>query len=233
MRDVVPDQEIRTLDVVLEDRFSGVRLPGSLRIPPAPTGWVIFAHGSGSSRFSPRNIQVAKALNQRHQATLLFDLLTNVESGDRKNIFNIPLLAQRLHFSIQWLQKQLEYNGTPIALFGASTGAAAALSAATVSGKIIRAVVSRGGRVDLAKHNAKEVECPVLLIVGGWDEPVLSWNREVLPLLKHGRLKVIPGATHLFEEPHALPAVIDSAAAFLEEEFRKSLPHRPTPGPFP
>jgi pimeloyl-ACP methyl ester carboxylesterase len=233
MNDPVPEHEVKILDISYEDPKSGARLPGTLRIPPAPLGWVIFAHGSGSSRFSPRNVQVAKTLNQRHQATLLFDLLTVQESENRRNVFDIPLLAGRLRNAVFFLQKQLDYNGAPIALFGASTGAAAALSAASVSGKNIRAVVSRGGRVDLAKSVAPEVSCPVLLIVGGWDEPVLTWNREVLPLLKMGRLKIIPKATHLFEEPHALPAAIEAAADFLEEQFRRELPVRPPPGPFP
>ena len=237
MNYTVPEPEVKILDAMIEDLKSGSRLPGQLRIPPAPLGWVIFAHGSGSSRFSPRNIQVAKTLNQRHQATLLFDLLTPEESNIRKNVFDIPLLAERLRNSVFWLQKQLDFNNAPIALFGASTGAAAALSAASVLGKNVRAVVSRGGRVDLAKSAAAEVECPVLLIVGGWDEPVLTWNREVLPLLKSGRLKVIPKATHLFEEPHALSSAIEAAADFLEDQFRKDLPFRlpskPPAGPFP
>ena len=128
MNDLVPEPEVKILDISIEDQKSGARLPGLLRIPPAPLGWVIFAHGSGSSRFSPRNVQVAKTLNQRHQATLLFDLLTVQESENRRNVFDIPLLAGRLRNAVFWLQKQLDYNGAPIALFGASTGAAAALS---------------------------------------------------------------------------------------------------------
>jgi len=229
----VPETDLKTVEVVLEDPATGARLPGILRIPPAPVGWVIFAHGSGSSRFSPRNHQVATALNRRRIATLLFDLLTSAESQDRTQGFNIPLLAKRLLFSLKWVEARHEYNGTPFCFFGASTGSAAALQAASIAGSRLGSVISRGGRVDLARSFAPEVSCPVLLIVGGWDEPVLTWNRETLPLLKRGQLKVIPKATHLFEEPHALSSVIEAVTEFLERQFPLNRKSRPPPAPFP
>jgi len=234
----VPEHEIKTREIVLNVPESGIRLGGTLRTPPAPLGWIIFAHGSGSSRFSPRNIQVAKSLNPRHFATLLFDLLSPEEFQNRKNVFDISLLTERLILAQRWIKSRLEYNGAPIAFFGASTGAAAALKAAAILGKEVGAVVSRGGRVDLARTWAPEVPCETLLIVGGWDEPVLTWNRETLPLLKKGSLKVIPEATHLFEEPGALNSVIASAGSFFEEHLRGPEPSqapapRPSSIPFP
>lgn len=193
-------------------------------VPPVPLCWVIFAHGSGSSRLSPRNLQVAQAMNQCHFATLLFDLLTPEESEQRENVFDIPLLTRRLMLAVEHLKLHPEYNQKPIALFGASTGAAAALNAAAVLHSSIGFVISRGGRVDLARDSAPRVTARTLLIVGSHDEPVLAWNREILPLLPRGELRVIPGATHLFEEPGALPAVIDAASAFLTKHLKPARP---------
>jgi NAD+ synthetase len=158
---------------------------------------------------------VAQALNRLHLATLLFDLLTPEEALDRDYVFDIPLLASRLKEAYRWLLGNPSFNRTPVGFFGASTGAAAAATAAAELGTGVSALVSRGGRVDLARASLSKIQCPTLLIVGGWDEPVLSWNREVLTLLKKGSFKVIPKATHLFEEPHAMPAVLDAAGTTL------------------
>jgi len=226
----VSENEIHHHEVLITDPESPVRLQGTLRMPPAPLGWVIFAHGSGSGRLSPRNIQVAQALNHAHFGTLLFDLLTESESQNRRNVFDMTLLSNRLILATKWLKTQNEFNHTPLAYFGASTGAGAALIAASKLGDQIEAVISRGGRVDLARSEAPRVRARTLLIVGGWDEPVLSWNREILTLLPKAQLKVIPRATHLFEEPHALSSVIEIAAHFLREQFT---PRPPSPSLFP
>jgi putative phosphoribosyl transferase len=188
-------------------------LRGELTIPPAPIGIVVFAHGSGSSRLSPRNIEVARALNRARLATLLFDLLTPAEAGVRTNVFDVPLLALRLAGATRWLVVQSEAGGLPVGYFGASTGAAAALWAAAEPDIDIRAVVSRGGRPDLAAARLEFVRAPTLLIVGGADTAVLELNRSVLPRFRacsHG-LAVVPGATHLFEEPGALRRVAEIA----------------------
>jgi putative phosphoribosyl transferase len=191
----------------------GVLLPGDLRLPPAPFGLVIFAHGSGSSRLSPRNIQVAAALTAAGLGTLLFDLLTDPEAADRGNVFDIPLLAGRLVAATRWAQRETDLHTLPVGYFGASTGAAAALCAAADMGGGIRAVVSRGGRPDLAGPRLGEVTAPTLLIVGGADETVLELNELALGALRCTKeLAVIPGATHLFEEPGTLEQVASHAA---------------------
>lgn len=190
-------------------------LSGDLTVPPTAKGLVIFAHGSGSSRFSPRNRQVADALVEAGLATLLMDLLSEDEAADRANVFDIPLLAQRLVAAIGWARKQDALGELPIGLFGASTGAAAALLAAAARPGEVSAVVSRGGRPDLASPMLGQVRAPTLLIVGGEDEPVLTWNREALAELGgEGRIEVVPGATHLFEEPGALEQVTALARAW-------------------
>ena len=189
-----------------------VRLPGELRIPPDPRGLVIFAHGSGSSRLSPRNVQVASALNGARLATLLFDLLTEDEALERHNVFDIGLLGDRLVAATRWARDDAELAALPIGYFGASTGAAAALCAAGALGGEIRAVVSRGGRPDLAGHRLAEVTAPTLLIVGGDDWNVLELNDEAATVLRcPHRLDVVPHATHLFEEPGALERVAQLA----------------------
>jgi putative phosphoribosyl transferase len=191
----------------------GLALPGNLSLPEAPRGAVIFAHGSGSSRLSPRNIEVAHVLDRAGLATLLFDLLSESEAFDRTNVFDIPLLAHRLGAATRWLSAQPETGGLPVGYFGASTGAAAALWAAADAGADVGAVVSRGGRPDLAAPRLSLVRAPTLLIVGGADEIVLELNRAALADLRSGEheLAVVPGATHLFEEPGALERVAELA----------------------
>ncbi|MBU6376053.1 MAG: dienelactone hydrolase family protein [Bdellovibrionales bacterium] len=186
-------------------------LPGSLTVPTGARGLVLFAHGSGSSRFSPRNIEVAERLNRAGFATLLFDLLTESESQDRSNIFDIPLLSRRLSLATRWAEHWAETSHLPLAYFGASTGAAAALWSAAEFGAIIRAVVCRGGRPDLAERRLKMVSAPTLLVVGEIDKQVLALNFEATTHLRHCELVVIPGASHLFEEPGTLPAVAEEA----------------------
>lgn len=183
-------------------------LEGELRLPAVPFGLVVFAHGSGSSRHSPRNRRVAAALADAGLATLLFDLLTVVEAGDRDNVFDIDLLADRLVNAIDWVGLQPELSALPLGLFGASTGAAAALIAAARRPEAVAAVVSRGGRPDLAEAAAGRVRAPTLLIVGGDDTPVIGLNRLAQARLRcPNRLEIVPGASHLFEEPGALEAV--------------------------
>lgn len=187
---------------------SGLVLAGDLTLPTGSRGVVAFAHGSGSSRLSPRNRAVAAALNQAGIGTLLFDLLTPSEEVDRAKVFDIPLLAQRLVAASGWLRRQPETRELPLGYFGASTGAAAALVAAAEIGPEVSAVVSRGGRPDLAGSRLSDVVAPTLLIVGGDDSQVLELNRQAQQhLLCRNRLAVVPEATHLFEEPGALEEV--------------------------
>lgn len=191
----------------------GVRLSGDLRLPEAAAGVVIFAHGSGSSRLSPRNRQVAAALNDAGFATLLFDLLTSEEELDRAKVFDTVLLAERLVAVTGWVRAEAELRELPIGYFGASTGAAAALRAAAQLDGEIGAVVSRGGRPDLAAESLAQVGAPTLLIVGGADWQVLELNEQAARLLRcEQEVAVVPGATHLFEEPGALERVAELAA---------------------
>lgn len=187
------------------------RLPGTLTVPPDPVGLVIFAHGSGSSRHSPRNVAVARTLNAGGLATLLFDLLDDREAADRGNVFDIELLAERLQAASAWAEAQRETHDLRIGYFGASTGAAAALVAAARR-PTVAAVVSRGGRPDLAGGLLRDVSAPTLLIVGGHDAPVVELNEHALEQLGDGRrLEIVPGATHLFAEPGALERVAELA----------------------
>jgi putative phosphoribosyl transferase len=196
------------------------RLPGHLAIPAEAVGVVVFAHGSGSSRHSPRNRYVALALNEAGIGTLLFDLLTPDEELHRANVFDIGLLAGRLTEATGWLRGQLAAQNLPVGYFGASTGAAAALWAAADAGDGIAAVVSRGGRPDLAGSRLGLVRAPTLLIVGGRDELVLGLNRQAQAELRcENDLAVVSGATHLFEEPGALLA----AAALARDWFARHL----------
>lgn len=191
----------------------GVRLAGDLRLPESAAGLVIFAHGSGSSRLSPRNRQVAEALNEAGLGTLLFDLLTGEEELDRAKVFDIALLSERLLAVTRWAKGEAGLRSLPVYYFGASTGAAAALRAAARLGGEIRAVVSRGGRPDLAAESLEEVVSPTLLIVGGADWQVLELNERAAGLLRcEHEIAIVPGATHLFEEPGALERVADLAA---------------------
>ena len=195
-------------------------LVGDLQVPLKRRGIVIFAHGSGSSRLSPRNQRVAQSLADAGMATLLFDLLTDDEARDRTNVFDIDLLAKRLAQAIDWVRAQPTLAQLPIGLFGASTGAAAARKAAAARPQAVAAVVSRGGRPDLARSALGRVTAPTLLIVGGRDEPVLTWNQQALRMLAGpAHLEVVSGATHLFEEPGALEAVIKLAVAWFGDRL--------------
>ncbi len=196
-------------------------LEGFLRLPEKATGLVIFAHGAGSSRLSPRNNYVADTFMSRDLATLLFDLLSETEARDRANVFDIELLAGRVVEALDWVNAQAELKALPAGIFGASTGAAAALVAAANAPRAVSAVVSRGGRPDLAGEALGEVRCPTLLIVGGDDLMVLDLNHLALEALTcEKQLTVIPGATHLFEEPGTLEQAADAAASWFSAHFR-------------
>ena len=198
------------------------RLEGLLTIPDNAKGLVIFAHGSGSSRLSPRNAYAARALNGRALATLQFDLLTEAEAADRGNVFDIPLLGRRVAETVRWAGTKPSTAFLPIGLFGASTGAAAALTAAAALPELVMAVVSRGGRPDLAGPALDLVRAPTLLIVGGDDDIVIELNRRALEMLAcEKQLTIVPGATHLFEEPGTLDAVIVAAGDWFEHYLVK------------
>jgi putative phosphoribosyl transferase len=191
-------------------------LPAILGLPEQARGVVLFAHGSGSGRLSPRNNAVARALQAAGLATVLADLLTERESQNRLLLFNIPLLASRLVDCTRWIQHQDETRSLPLGYFGASTGAAAALVAAAELGERIRAVVSRGGRPDLADGYLQLVKSPTLLIVGARDTPVIELNKQALARLHSKKeLVIVPAATHLFEECGALEEVGRLALDFL------------------
>jgi dienelactone hydrolase len=192
-------------------------LSGDLAMPPKAAGIVVFAHGSGSSRHSTRNRQVARVLNQAGLATLLMDLLTmeeeEIDLETRELRFDIALLARRLREATEWLRSEQSTRSLSIGYFGASTGAAAALVAAAAEPQAVSAVVSRGGRADLAGRALLHVQAPTLLIVGGGDEWVLERNREAMAVMRCEKaLQIVPGATHLFEEPGALEEVARLAA---------------------
>lgn len=188
-------------------------LPGILNIPDRPSALVVFAHGSGSSRLSSRNRQVADALNQVGLATLLFDLLhPEEERAHRARVFDIRFLANRLMDAVEWSDTAFGDGGRPVGLFGASTGAAAALLAAADMGSAIGAVVSRGGRPDLAGDALDKVRAPTLLIVGGEDRDVIALNRLALAKIKSSSMmEIVPGASHLFPEPGAMEQVTQLA----------------------
>jgi dienelactone hydrolase len=200
----------------------GWYLPGDLGVPLHARGIVVFAHGSGSSRHSVRNRHVARYLEQEGFATLLIDLLTGseeeIDAGTHQFRFDIPLLSQRLVAIIDWLATQPEVAALPIGLFGASTGGGAALSAAAARPKRVAAVVSRGGRPDMAGRALPHVLVPTLLIVGGEDTAVIEFNREAMARMRGPvSLEVVPGATHLFEEPGALEIVAALAARWFKD----------------
>ena len=198
-----------------------VRLAGDLAVPPDAGGLVVFAHGSGSSRLSKRNRQVAAALNDHGLATLLLDLLSVDEEADRANVFDIDLLSGRLVTATRWASGHPGTERLPVGYFGASTGAAAALCAAATLGDGIGAVVSRGGRPDMAGQCLERVTAPTLLVVGGADRAVLALNEQAAARMRcPHRIEVVPGATHLFEEVGALERVAELAAAW----FAKLLP---------
>ena len=205
-------------------------LNADLRTPPDARGLVIFAHGSGSSRFSARNRQVAERLDRQGFATLLLDLLTPqeeaVDARTRQYRFDIERLGPRVSAAADWAGRQAAVRHLPIGCFGASTGAAAALIAAAERPEAIAAVVSRGGRPDLAGSALPRVKAPTLLIVGGDDEPVIEMNRDAMRQMRaHVELEIVPGATHLFEEPGTLEQVERLAADWFATHLRR--PARP------
>ncbi len=202
-------------------------LDGDLTLPPAACGIVVFAHGSGSSRRSPRNRFVADVLHQRGLGTLLFDLLTAdeeaIDAYTARLRFDIPLLAGRLVGAADWLRARGDMTKLPVGLFGASTGAGAALVAAADRPAVVGAVVSRGGRPDLAGAALARVQAPTLLIVGGADTSVLVLNRRAMAALRAPtRLEIVSGATHLFEEPGALQMVAHCAADWFERHLSRT-----------
>lgn len=214
---------VQQRDVRVKTR--GLELEGSLNLPDEATAVVAFAHGSGSSRFSKRNRYVAGVLNEAGLATLLFDLLTAeehlVDEQTRHLRFDIDMLARRLTGSVDWLGEQEELKGMPVGLFGASTGAAAALISAAERPDVVKAVVSRGGRPDLAGDALPKVQAPTLLIVGGHDYPVIDLNREASKrLVAEHEIEIVAGATHLFEEPDTL----EKSAALARDWFVRQLP---------
>ena len=205
------------MEYTVEIKINSVKLFGDLFIPKACQGIVIFAHGSGSSRKSPRNIFVAKVLQKVGLGTVLFDLLTEKEDEIYANRFDIPLLAKRLELASKWLKDLPEAKDCKIGYFGASTGAAAALWAAAEIGQEIAAVVSRGGRPDLAGDFLNKLKSPTLLIVGGNDDEVIKLNKQAYEIIKaKKKLAIVPGATHLFEEPGTLEQVADLAAEWFK-----------------
>ena len=199
-------------------------LKGVLGLPSQALGMVVFAHGSGSGRFSPRNNFVARQLQQGRVATLLIDLLTPDEAEDRCKVFDIDLLADRVLWAKAWLEQDDRTKGLGIGYFGASTGAGAALQAAARDPSLMRAVVSRGGRPDLAESYLPSVTVPTLLIVGGDDRPVIEMNRAAYRLLAcPKRLLIVPGASHLFEEPGTLEKVAGYALTWFQQHFCQAL----------
>lgn len=198
--------------------ISSVPLKGDLVIPKNAVGIVVFSHGSGSSRFSPRNKLVAELMQQHGIGTLLFDLLTEEEDRNYENRFNIDLLTSRLIETSEWLMKYNEAKELPIGYFGASTGAASAVRAAAYFGKNIKALVSRGGRPDLVLNVLHLVTAPTLLIVGQMDVPVIQMNKQAFDQLKSVKeMKIIPGASHLFEEPGKLMEVAELAVLWYKK----------------
>ncbi len=212
------EAEIKTRPV--EIRSGTRRLAGVLHVPSGAGAVVAFAHGSGSGRLSPRNQYVARVLQEARLATLLLDLLEEEEGEDREKVFDIDLLATRLRAAADWLRQDPQTAGLRLGYFGASTGAAAALVAAALQPERVGAVVSRGGRPDLAREHLRRVHAPTLLIVGGNDDVVISLNEEAYELLRCPKeLVIVPGATHLFPEPGALEEV----ARLASEWFRRHL----------
>jgi putative phosphoribosyl transferase len=203
------DDDEELVEIPAHDR----KLNGIVNLPSDAKGIVLFAHGSGSGRFSSRNQYVARTLQKGGLATLLFDLLDEQEAEDRVKVFDIGLLAERLGTAAAWVQQQEDLANLNLGYFGASTGASAALVAAAQQGQSVKAIVSRGGRPDLAGTTLPKVQAPTLLIVGGDDEPVIELNRLAFAHLRcKKQLKIIPGATHLFPEPGALEKVAKLAS---------------------
>ena len=219
MEGIPPRDRIRTVTI------PPVGLEGVLGLPTEAKGIVLFAHGSGSGRFSPRNNFVARALRAAGLATLLFDLLGVEEARNRRNVFDIELLAKRLLMARAWVTQDRETTDLPIGYFGASTGAAAALVAEAAYQRPVAAIVSRGGRPDLAGAALAAVKAPTLLIVGGNDIEVLALNSAALAGLRcEKELVIVPGATHLFEEPGTLEAVVEHARGWFSAHFAEADP---------
>lgn len=210
------------LEQLVHIPVDGTHIEGMLVLPTHAQGIVLFAHGSGSSRHSPRNNFVARELHAQHLGTLLLDLLTVAEDLDYQTRFDIPLLTHRLLVATRWVLQHAPTQRLPIGYFGASTGAAATLQAAAAVPDLIKAVVSRGGRPDLAgAHDLARVAAPTLLLVGGHDPEVLELNHEALQRLPCTKdLVVVPGATHLFEEPGTLEEVARLAASWFSHHLR-------------
>jgi putative phosphoribosyl transferase len=214
--------EPKQIEVEIQDPSGDLSLSGKLFLPEHLGGLVLFAHGSGSTKDSPRNQKVAKELANHRIGSLLFDLLTPAESEDRRNVFNVGMLASRLSMATGWLRLQSFYQDDPIAYYGASTGSAAALMAAARERHSIAGVVSRGGRPDLVPNAMlMKIDCPVLLLVGSLDDHVLDWNRKSATVIPHAKLKVVEGATHLFEEPGKMDQVSAEASAWFQKCFRE------------
>lgn len=204
----------------------GCELKGYLTVPEHAVAVVVFAHGSGSSRHSPRNQWVARTLNEAHIATLLIDLLTASEADDRAMVFDVDTLVTRVVATVRWVAVHQEGNELPIGLFGASTGAAGAIGAAALEPSLVAAVVSRGGRPDLAADWLGQVRAPTLLIVGEQDTQVLTWNRQAAAAMTcPHELAVIPGASHLFEEPGTLAAAAKLASNWFTQWLRPRNEH--------
>ena len=219
-------------DAVVRIPADGVTLAGNLNVPPGARGLVLFAHGSGSSRHSSRNRYVASELREGTLATLLIDLLTaeeeeiDLHTGELR--FDIGLLAKRLVATTDWLGQHPGTRDLKIGYFGASTGAGAALVAAAERPAVVGAVVSRGGRPDLARSSLAHVRAPTLLIVGGDDVPVIAMNREAMAALRvEKKLEIVPGATHLFEEAGTLEHVARSARRWFEQHLARAAPQAP------
>jgi putative phosphoribosyl transferase len=213
--------QTQKFDVKISSTQLDVVLDGVLLLPENPVGFVLFAHGSGSSKRSSRNQKVAEFLAQFKIASLLFDLLSEEESNDRRNVFNISLLTNRLVGAFHWLQFQTYSDGKPIGFFGASTGGAAALMAAAQLKDSIVAVVSRGGRPDLVPNSQLlKIKCPVLLLVGELDEPVINCNRKSMALVSNAKISIVPGASHLFEEEGTLEKMAMEAASWFVKCFQ-------------
>lgn len=211
----------RSREVVLD--LPDASLPGDLTVPPQARGLIVFVHGSGSSRKSTRNRYVATTLVERGFATLLFDLLTEVEDADYDTRFDIPLLTQRLLDTTAWVHQQTQLTELPLGYFGASTGAAAALAAAALPETGVAAVVSRGGRPDLAMDSLPRVTAPTLLIIGGADDVVIGLNRKAYAELQCPKqLAIVAGATHLFEEPGTLDEVAVLAGEWFEKHCARA-----------
>ncbi|GAA0894625.1 dienelactone hydrolase family protein [Fulvivirga kasyanovii] len=211
---------MKTIKKDIQIDIEGIMLEGNLVIPDNPAGLVLFSHGSGSSRFSPRNNYVAEQLQQNHMATLLFDLLTKYEDAVYENRFDVDLLTDRLLAVTHWARQQNNLKGLPIGYFGASTGAASALKAAAKLKEPVSAIVSRGGRPDLAIPLVAKVKAPTLLIVGSKDTQVITLNKQAYEQLAGEKeMKIIEGASHLFEEPGKLEQVAKLAGLWFSQHL--------------